>query len=113
MENKFFVDSEYLSPEALEKKHRLENDPKSRSDHMEYLPGILSGESRDVFMGYFKEHLKELFAGVKAPYAASVPQDYVLNHMVCDFAEAVQWWSGHTQYSPEEISGFFFAATQI
>ena len=40
MENNFFVDSEYLSPEALEKKHRLENDPKSRRDHMEYLPGM-------------------------------------------------------------------------
>lgn len=40
MENKFFVDSEYLSPEALEKKHRLENDPSSRTDHMEYMPGM-------------------------------------------------------------------------
>lgn len=40
MENQFFVDSEYLSPEALEKKHRLENDPSSRKSHMEYLPGM-------------------------------------------------------------------------
>ena len=30
MENQFFVDSEYLSPAALEKKHRLETDPTSR-----------------------------------------------------------------------------------
>ena len=27
MENQFFVDSQTLSPAALEKKHRLENDP--------------------------------------------------------------------------------------
>ena len=40
MENKFFVDSEHLSPAALEKKHRLENDPSSRKNHMEYLPGM-------------------------------------------------------------------------
>lgn len=40
MENQFFVDSEYLSPEALAKKHRLENDPSSRISHMEYLPGM-------------------------------------------------------------------------
>ena len=40
MENQFFVDSEHLSPEALEKKHRLENDPSSRKNHMEYLPGM-------------------------------------------------------------------------
>lgn len=40
MENQFFVDSEYLSPKALEKKHRLETDPSSRKSHMEYLPGM-------------------------------------------------------------------------
>lgn len=40
MENQFFVDSEYLSPAALEKKHRLETDPSSRKNHMEYMPGM-------------------------------------------------------------------------
>ena len=40
MENQFFVDSEYLSPEALARKHRLENDPSSRKNHMEYMPGM-------------------------------------------------------------------------
>ena len=39
-ENQFFVDSEKLSEKALEKKHRLENDPSSRADHMAYLPGM-------------------------------------------------------------------------
>ncbi len=40
MENQFLIDSEYLPPEALEKKHRLETDPSSRRNHMEYLPGM-------------------------------------------------------------------------
>ena len=40
MENQFFVDSEHLSKEALAKKHRLETDPSSRKNHMEYLPGM-------------------------------------------------------------------------
>ena len=40
MENSFFVDSEKLSAAALEKKHRLENDPSSRKDHMEYMEGM-------------------------------------------------------------------------
>ncbi len=40
MENQFFVDSEHLSPEALEKKHRLENEPTFRKNHMEYMPGM-------------------------------------------------------------------------
>lgn len=40
MENQFFVDSEFLSEKALEKKHRLESDPSSRKNHMEYMPGM-------------------------------------------------------------------------
>ena len=40
MENDFYVDSQCLSEEALEKKHRLEQDPSSRADHMAYLPDM-------------------------------------------------------------------------
>ena len=45
MENQFFVDSWHLSPEALAKKHKLETDPSSRKNHMEYLPGMEKIES--------------------------------------------------------------------
>lgn len=40
MENQYFVDSKYLTAEALEKKHRLEKDPASRGSHMEYHEGM-------------------------------------------------------------------------
>lgn len=39
-ENRFLVDSEYLSSEELAKKHRIESDPSCRKNHMEYLPGM-------------------------------------------------------------------------
>lgn len=39
-QNQFFVDSDKLSERALEKKHRLENDPSSRANHMEYMEGM-------------------------------------------------------------------------
>lgn len=45
MENQFFIDSEYLSPAALERKHELETNPASRKNHMEYLPGMEKIES--------------------------------------------------------------------
>ncbi|HIZ25171.1 MAG TPA: 2-iminoacetate synthase ThiH [Candidatus Gallimonas intestinigallinarum] len=45
MENQFFVDSARLSEAALEKKHRLETDPSSRKNPMEYLPGMEKIES--------------------------------------------------------------------
>lgn len=36
----YYIDSDSLPPEALERKHRLEQDPTSRTDHMAYLPGM-------------------------------------------------------------------------
>ena len=48
MENQFFIDSEFLSEKALEKKHRLETDPSFRKNHMEYLPGMEKIQS-DVY----------------------------------------------------------------
>lgn len=49
MENQFFVDSQALSPAALEKKHRLEQDPTARKSHMEYLLGmeVLDSDLKD------------------------------------------------------------------
>ena len=40
MDNRFFVDGNHLSSAALEKKHRLETDPDSRTNHMEYMSGM-------------------------------------------------------------------------
>ena len=40
MENDFYIDSANLSESALKKKHLLENNPKSRTNHMEYMPGM-------------------------------------------------------------------------
>lgn len=40
MDNRFFVDGTHLSPAALEKKHKLENDPSCRTNHMEYMNGM-------------------------------------------------------------------------
>ncbi len=78
-------------------------------EHIAYLPGILSGDSDAVFMGYFKERLSELFAD-SVRDSEAVPRDYLLNHLVNDFAETVRWWARHSEYTPEEISAFFFAA---
>ncbi len=39
-ENQFFIDSDKLGEAALAKKHALEQDPSSRTDHMAYMPGM-------------------------------------------------------------------------
>jgi len=45
----YFVDSDTLPPEALARKHRLEQDPSFRTDHMAYLPGmeVIESDVRD------------------------------------------------------------------
>ena len=80
-------------------------------EHMDYLPGLVAGESGEVFMFFFKQHLKDLFSAIVPASAYSAPYDYVLNHMVCDFAETLRWWTANRQYSPEDISAFFFETT--
>lgn len=70
MENQFFVDSQALSPAALEKKHRLEQDPTARKSHMEYLPGmeVLDSDLKDrvlAEMGSY-DYTRYIAADVKA-----------------------------------------------
>ena len=79
-------------------------------EHIDYLSGILSGESDTVFMGFMKERLTELFAP-SIPRDTAVPYDFILNRRVCDFSETIRWWTKNSHYSPEKISAFFFDTT--
>lgn len=58
MENQFFVDSEFLSEKALERKHRLETDPSCRTNHMEYMEGmeIIESDICDKVMSQMKSY---------------------------------------------------------
>ena len=58
MANQFFIDSEFLSPAALARKHELENNPSSRTDIMEYLPGmeVISSDIREKVMSHVREY---------------------------------------------------------
>ncbi|WP_027421593.1 2-iminoacetate synthase ThiH [Lachnobacterium bovis] len=40
MENQFLIDSDFLSEDALAKKHLIENNPSARSNPMEYMPDM-------------------------------------------------------------------------
>ncbi len=58
MENKFFIDSEHLSESALNKKHLLETDPSSRTNHMEYMSGMeeIKSDIRDKVIGHMESY---------------------------------------------------------
>jgi 2-iminoacetate synthase len=48
----YFIDSDQLPPEALARKHALENDPSVRSDHMKYLADmeIIDSDVKDIVL---------------------------------------------------------------
>ena len=80
-------------------------------DNSRYIRRILSSESGDMFMKFFKDHLIQVFMRELEKVPATVPADYLMNHTVCDFAETVRWWMEHDSYSPEDICGFFLSTT--
>lgn len=82
-------------------------------EHMDYLLGILSGDGGDIFMGYFKGYLTDLFPPSVQAAVRLAPQEYILNHMICDFSETVKWWSQNPKYTPDEICSFFLENTSI
>lgn len=82
-------------------------------DSRSYIKGVLASESGEIFMRYFKEYLIVLFGEEMTKHSFEVPADYLLNHMVCDFAETVRWWMNHEEYEPEEVATFFLHTSPI
>ncbi|MDE5597617.1 MAG: TetR/AcrR family transcriptional regulator [Lachnospiraceae bacterium] len=77
-------------------------------DNIKNLKGLLSCESGDIFMAYFKEYLEQTFPLFIKEMPYDVPYDYLLNHVVCSFSETVRWWiTKQEQYTPEQIAAFF------
>ncbi|MDO4311520.1 MAG: 2-iminoacetate synthase ThiH [Eubacteriales bacterium] len=73
-ENSFFIDSDKLSEKALERKHRLEQEPSCRTNHMEYMEGmeritsdirdkVISEMNRYDYDSYTAEDVKRALAG--------------------------------------------------
>lgn len=73
---------------------------------------VLSGESSDVFLLYFKKYLKQLFAEYTKNIQTKAPLDFVLNHYTSSFGEAIKWWANENMHHPpEEIVAFYLELT--
>lgn len=70
--------------------------------------GILSGESGELFMRYFKEYLVTMFEQYPGSIRQDVPREFALNHLVGSLAEAVKWWIGSKmEMPPEELADYY------
>lgn len=83
-------------------------------DNKRDIVGILSCESSELFMRYFKEYLSDLFSKYLNEIKVDAPIEFVLNYLVGSFAQAVTWWiQGKMQHTPEEIASYYMAVIQI
>lgn len=77
-------------------------------DSQNDLAAILLSESGEVFMEYFKRHLRSLFEAHAEEFDRGLPRDYLLDQLSAGFAETVKWWVGRKfPESPEEMAKYF------
>ncbi len=81
MENQFYVDGSHLSPAALKKKHALETDPTSRTNHMEY-----TDEMEQIDSDIMRKVLAEMESYDAAAYTAKDVKS-ALEHEICSLSD--------------------------
>ena len=78
---------------------------------------LLSCESSEVFLRYFKDSLNELiqnqFVNQNRKNNMDIPQNFLVNHISGSFVEMVLWWiKGRMKQPPEELDRYFRAVIE-
>lgn len=83
-------------------------------DNEQNISGILSCDSGELFMRFFREYMVQLFSKLVNVTRVAAPPDYVLNQLAGNFADTVKWWFGsRTRYTPEETIAFYITLSGI
>ncbi|MDO5388851.1 MAG: TetR/AcrR family transcriptional regulator [Clostridia bacterium] len=78
------------------------------------IKGILSCESGELFIKYFKEYLSEMFEQYTNTLTQNVPSDFLLNHLSGSLVNAIQWWiKKDMEIPPEKISKYYMKLIRI
>ncbi len=78
---------------------------------------LLSCESSELFLRYFKESLNHLvqkqFVSQSRTRNTDIPQDFLVNHISGSFVEMVLWWvKGQMKQTPEELDRYYRAVIE-
>lgn len=72
------------------------------------LSGILLSDSGELFMEYFKKHLRLVFEQHINYYKVDIPKDILLSLLVGSFSEVLKWWMNEgMKTSPETTAKYF------
>ena len=79
--------------------------------------GLLSCESYDIFLRYFKDSLNDLvqsqFVNQNRKTNTDIPQDFLINHISSSFVEMVLWWiKNRMKQTPMELDHYFRAVIE-
>lgn len=116
------VFSDKLSAEGTHDFSLITGNPRAMVTHILYhlldnernILGMLTNESNELFLGFFREYLSELIAdhmlnGLELR-GKKVPDDFLVNHISSSFVGMIQWWARNgLKQSPEEMSEYFMA----
>lgn len=116
------VFSEHLNTENTHDFSLTHGDPGSIITHILYhlqdnkknIVGILTCESGELFLRFFKQYLNELvtqhiLARIERKNK-NIPDDFLVNHMAGSFVEMVQWWLKNSmRQSPEELTEYYLS----
>ena len=116
------VFSEDLSAESTHDFSMQTGDPHAMITHILYhlldnkrnIIGILTCESGELFLGFFRQYLNELMAvrllGDTRHHTKKVSHDFLLSHITGSFVSMVQWWiKNKLRQTPEELTDSFMA----
>ena len=83
-------------------------------DNKRNIIGILTCESGELFLGFFRRYLNELMAvrllGDFEYNTKKVSRDFLLSHITGSFISMVQWWiKNKLRQTPEELTECFMA----
>ncbi len=119
------VFSENLSAESTHDFSMRTGNPQAMITHILYhlldnkqnIIGILTGESGELFLGFFKQYLNELMAprllGDTGSCGKNIPYDFLVNHISSSFVGLVQWWiKNRLKKTPEELADYFMAVIE-
>lgn len=74
---------------------------------------LLSGRNNELFLGYFKNHLRALAASQLPRFAErkdpKLPETFWIDHIAATFIETLRWWIEQgMQQTPETITEYFY-----
>lgn len=81
-------------------------------DQQRNIRSLLTCESRDIFLQYFRDKLAETLTarGHELLTQHPLPEDFLIHHITGSFVLMVEWWMrGGCEKSPEEMTELFGA----